>query len=69
MEDVIAKDVAMECEELEDTPSEASTEGRSPITILDSTSVTSEESVTPEDEPPTKFLETEKPVLFRGQFV
>lgn len=69
MEDVIAKSVTMEYEELEDTPSETSTDGRSPITRLDSTSVTSEDSLTPEDESTVRFFETEKPILFRGQLI
>jgi len=61
--------IAMEEEELEDTPSETSTEGRSLITRLDSTSVTSEGSITPEDEAPVKFFEVEEPLVFRGQLV
>jgi hypothetical protein len=59
----------MEEEELEETPSETSTEGRSPIMRLDSTSVTSEGSCTPEDESPVKFFEAEEPLVFRGQLI
>ena len=69
LEHVMAKDSIMEDEELDETPSETSTEGRSPITRMDSTSVTSEGSVTPEDEPQTKFFDVEKPILFRGQLI
>jgi hypothetical protein len=63
------REVTMEDEELEDTPSETSTEGQSPTTRLDSTSVTSDGSITPEDEPSVKFFEVEEPLVFRGQLI
>ena len=62
-EDILCKKSVGEDEEVEDTTSETSTEGRSPITRLNSSSITSEGSVTPEYEPHSKLFEIEKPII------